>query len=38
LLTVAVAEQLGLECTLRPRGRPPNEEKGSLALFPEKGS
>jgi putative transposase len=33
-----VAEQLGLECTLRPRGRPPNEEKGSLALFPEKGS
>jgi putative transposase len=34
----AMADQLGLECTLRPRGRPPNEENRNLALFPEKGS
>lgn len=33
-----VAEQLGLACTLRPRGRPPNEQNRNPALFPEKGS
>lgn len=31
------AGQLGLKCTLRPRGRPPKEER-SLTLFSRKGS
>jgi putative transposase len=35
----SVVEQLGLECTVRPRGRPPKEkEKGELDLFVRKGS
>jgi REP-associated tyrosine transposase len=35
--TQDMAEQLGLESTLRPRGRPV-KEKGLLTHFPEKGS
>lgn len=34
----AIVEQLGLQCTVRPRGRPPKEEKGELDVFSRKGS
>lgn len=34
----SVAEQLGLQSTLRPRGRPAKEEEGLLTPFPRKGS